>query len=74
MRLTRHAKNRLRRIRKAHAEVTAGAILRALLAGGLRTSDETGRIRVRVFVGATQLVVVIDPEEQVVVTIWSKER
>lgn len=57
-----------------HPAVSASAILRALLAGTPRTTDATGRIRVRIVVGGVRLIAVIDPEDRFVVTIWLKER
>jgi hypothetical protein len=70
LRFTRHARNKLRRLRRLDPGVTNAAVLRALLQPERREYDEEGKARIVVTIGATELVVVVDETERVVVSIW----
>jgi hypothetical protein len=70
VRTTRHAKNRLRWIGRRHPSVTETALLNGLSGSETVGYDERGNRRARMQVGATNLTVVIDEEEAVVITVW----
>lgn len=70
VKLTRHARNRVRRIARAHPEVTVGRVLEALFAAETLGYDRWGNRHAGVLVGGTRLTVVIDERERVIVTIW----
>lgn len=73
MRLTRHAKNRLRLIAKRAPAVTEGWLLEALFTAALVGIDVKGNHRLRVGIDAILLTAVVDRERQVVVTLWREE-
>lgn len=70
MRLTRHAKNRLRWVARRHPEVTADAVFAALPDAETVRYDDVGNRRARIRVGITSLTVVIDDESATVITLW----
>lgn len=70
MRLTRHARNRLRRIRRCHPEVTSEEILNGLIRGSTLGYDRLGNRLVRITVGGLFVTVVVTGDRRVVITIW----
>ncbi len=73
MRLTRHAKNRIRLIARRAPNVTEEWLLEALTSAVLAGTDVKGNPKLRVGIGAILLTVVVDQEKQVVVTCWREE-
>lgn len=72
MRLTRHAKNRLRWIARRHETVSEAALLATIPAGVTVGYDERGNRRIRVTVGATRLILVIDESQGSIITMWAE--
>lgn len=70
MRVTRHARNKLRRIGKVEPSVGVAALVFALPSGETIGYDEDGNRRVRVSVEGIRLMVVVDDEQGAVVTVW----
>lgn len=70
MRLSRHARNRLRLIAKRHPGITADWLLRGLSDARTLSYDDRGNRRARLRHGEVSIVVVIDEEAGLVVTIW----
>jgi hypothetical protein len=70
VKLTRHARNRLRWIARRHPSVTESALLAALPQAILVGYDDRGNRRVRVALGTIGLMVVIDEAQGVVITMW----
>jgi len=73
MRLSRHAKNRLRWLRRASVQLTEEELVEALGTGSLVGHDLKGNAHHALSLAGTRLVVVIDEREEVVVTIWREE-
>ena len=73
MRLTRHAKNRLRFFRRRAPELTESRVLEALGSAGSLGEDIKGNRRMSIRIADMLLVVVVDEANQVVVTIWREE-
>lgn len=73
MRLTRHAKNRLRLIAKRAPSVTEKWLLEALASAALAGTDVKGNRKLKVRIDAILLTVVVDQERQLVVTLWREE-
>ncbi|MGH2664126.1 MAG: hypothetical protein ACRDH8_15270 [Actinomycetota bacterium] len=70
MRLTRHAKNRLRWIERRHPGVTETGLIEALPASETIGYDDRGNRRARLVLGGTGLTVVIDEAQGIVITVW----
>lgn len=70
MKLTRHARDRLRWIQRVHPAVTAHSLVEALPAAETLGYDDRGNLRARVVVGDAGITVVIDEAEGFVVTLW----
>jgi hypothetical protein len=70
MGLSRHARNRLRWIRRRHGGVTEAALTQALLSGTTLGYDERGHRRVLTTVGSVELVVVVDDGADLIITLW----
>lgn len=70
MRLTRHAKNRLRWMRRSEPTLTEADLLIALGEGVVIGRDVRSNAHVWVRVGGMRLVVVVDEMEQMVITMW----
>jgi hypothetical protein len=70
MRLTRHARNRLRWITRHHSGVTEAELLSRLPKSEHIGYDERGNRRVRAVVGNTTLTIVVDERGGVVITLW----
>jgi hypothetical protein len=73
VRLTRHAKNRLRLLRRRAPELTEPRVLEALGSARSLGRDVKGNRRVSIRIGEILLMVVVDEAKQVVVTIWREE-
>ena len=73
MRLTRHAKNRLRWIRRVEPDLTEVDLLAALDRGVGIGHDVRNNRLVSVEVRGVQLVLVVDEIEQMVITMWREE-
>ncbi|MDP9225189.1 MAG: hypothetical protein M3P18_15340 [Actinomycetota bacterium] len=73
MRLTRHAKNRLRWIRRAEPDLAEVELLAAIDRGASIGRDVRDNQHVAVEVGGVQLVLVVDESEQIVITMWREE-
>jgi hypothetical protein len=73
MRLTRHARNRLRLNRRSAPGVTDGLVLEALEHGADAGYDAKGNKKVRVAIGESMLTVVVDGSRGVVITVWREE-
>lgn len=70
MRLSRHARNRLRWLRAGGLEIDEHEPIGALSVGEIVGQDLKGNSRIVVSTGGGQLMVVVDAEGEVVVTIW----
>lgn len=70
MKLTRHARNRLRWIARRHPGATPEAVLKAVPRGETIGYDDRENRKARVMIGDARLTVVIDEANEVVVTIW----
>lgn len=70
MRLTRHARNRLRWIARRHPGATAEAVTKAL--PGVKTMgyEDRGNQKVQLVIGEARSTVVVDEAADVVVTVW----
>lgn len=73
MRLTRHAKNRIRLIARRAPDVTEEWLLEALTSAVLVGTDVKGNPKFRVRIDAIMLTVVVDEERQIVVTCWRED-
>ena len=73
MRLTRHAKNRLRYIARRWPRVSEEELLKKLAAAEVAGQDLKGNSRLSVEVGGILLIVIVDQGRDVVVTIWRQE-
>lgn len=70
MRLTRHARNRLRWIGRSHPSVSEAQLLEALPTGEILGKDDRGNRRVRVSLAGVRLTVVVDDSQGVIITVW----
>jgi hypothetical protein len=70
VRLTRHAKNRLRWIGRRHPGVTEQSLLEEISGSETIGYDDAGNRRARLVVRGTTLTVVIDESEGVLITMW----
>jgi hypothetical protein len=70
VRLTRHARNRLRWIARSHPEATAEDVAEALSTAETIGYDAHRNRKARGVVGGTSMTVVVDERADVVVTIW----
>lgn len=70
MRLSRHAKNRLRWIGRRHSSVTAAGLLENLPGSETIGYDDRGNRRALVVLGETRLTLVIDEAQALVITVW----
>jgi hypothetical protein len=70
VKLSRHARNRGRRIRRAHEHVSERGLKEALFAGHTLGYDGRGHRRVLVGLGSTEIVLVIDEEAKLIITMW----
>jgi hypothetical protein len=73
MRLTRHAKNRLRWIRRAEPGLAEVDLLAAIARGATIGRDVRDNPHLLVEVGGIRLVLVVDESEQMVITMWREE-
>lgn len=73
VRLTRHAKNRLRLLRRRAPDLTEPRVLEALGSARLLGEDIKGNRRMSIRIAEILLVVVVDETDQIVVTIWREE-
>lgn len=73
MRLTRHAKNRLRFIQRRAAMVSEVSILEGLLRASEVGRDMKGNRKLAVRIEQVLLTVVVDDARQIVITIWREE-
>lgn len=71
VRLSRHARNRLRWIARRHPQVSAAAVMEALPGAETIGYDDRGNRKARVPMGDVRLTVVVDEAASVVVTIWA---
>ena len=70
MRLTRHARNRLRWIARRHPGVSEAKLLEALPGAVTVGYDDRGNRRARMTIGMTNLIVVVDESQGSVITMW----
>ena len=70
MRLSRHARNRLRWVARRHPHVTSASVLEALFTADELGYDERGNKRLRAQLEEVTLTLVIDAEEAIVITLW----
>jgi hypothetical protein len=70
VRLTRHAKNRLRWIARRHPDVSEPMVLEAIPGAVTVGYDDRGNRRARMTIGTTSLIVVIDESQGSVITMW----
>jgi len=73
MRFTRHAKNRLRWIRRAVPTLVETDLIEAIDRGAPIGRDIRDNQHVSVEVGGVRLVLVVDEKEQIVITMWREE-
>lgn len=73
VRLTRHAKNRLRLLRRRAPDLTEPRVLEALGSARVLGEDIKGNRRMSIRIAEILLVVVVDEADQIVVTIWREE-
>lgn len=73
VRLTRHARNRLRLIQRRAPDLTEPRLLEALGSASVLGEDVKGNRRMSLRIDEMVLVVVVDEARQVVVTIWREE-
>lgn len=73
MRLTRHAKNRLRFIARRWPGASEPQLLASLTSAKIIGQDVRGNSRLSVEVGGILLTVVVDSVNDVVITIWREE-
>ncbi|MBW3578968.1 MAG: hypothetical protein KY462_14760 [Actinobacteria bacterium] len=69
-RLSRHAKNKLRWIRRDAPAVSEEGLVAALEQGDVLGEDQRGNVRMTVEVSGTRLTVVVDPDDELVITVW----
>lgn len=73
MRLSRHAKNRLRLIRRLAPEVTDEGLV-AAIGRNAREIEEVGGDRIlRIQIEEYRLTVVLDGRDELVITVWREE-
>lgn len=70
MKLTRHAKNRLRWIARSHPGVTESGLLDALATADALTEDDPGNRRIEVHLREVRLMAVVDEGADMVITVW----
>lgn len=70
MRLSRHARNRLRLIARRHPWITPEWVLAGLSAGRTLGYDDRGNRRVQLVHGGLSIIVVIDEDAGLLITIW----
>lgn len=68
--LSRHAKNKLRWVRRDAPAVTEEALLHAVAEGQELGRDQRGNVRVAVEVAGVRLTAVVDPDDELVITLW----
>ncbi|MGH2699894.1 MAG: hypothetical protein ACRDJL_11955 [Actinomycetota bacterium] len=73
MRLTRHAKNRLRFIQRRAPSLTESRLLEALGSASVMGEDPKGNRRVSIRLDDVLLLVVVDEAKEIVITIWREE-
>jgi hypothetical protein len=73
MRLTRHAKNRLRWIRRNVSAVTETDVVAAIDSGETIGRDVKGNRHIAAVMNGVRLVLVVDEERQLVITMWREE-
>lgn len=73
MRLSRHARNRLRRIQRRYPGLTPAQLLEGLLGATGIGYDEKGNRKVQVLVSGAHLTVVVGELEDLVITLWLEE-
>jgi hypothetical protein len=73
MRLSRHAKNRLRWIRRDSPDISEAELLKAVSSTRIHGHDAKGSALYAVVVAGLPLLVVVDEHHGVVVTIWREE-
>ncbi len=69
VKLTRHAKNRLRWIERRHPGIRQG-LLRALSTAETLGYDDRGNRRVRIMLGDTELIAVVDEVRDTMISLW----
>lgn len=69
-RLSRHARNKLRWIRRDAPGVSEDALVAALEQGDVLGEDQRGNVRMAVDVAGIRLTVVVDPDDELVITVW----
>lgn len=70
MRFSRHAKNRLRLIKRGCPHLTMEEIIDAAKRGELLGRDRSDDRRRRIHIRGIVVVLVIDPSRRVVITLW----
>jgi hypothetical protein len=70
VKLSRHARNRLRWIRRRHPIATEARLLDALSDARRLGYDERGNLRVMATLGSAEVVLVIDEAAALVITMW----
>lgn len=70
MKLTRHARNRLRWIRRGHPAIGVEALAAALPGAPVLGYDGRGNRRLLVEVADLELIVIFDARDDVLVTLW----
>jgi len=70
VRLTRHARNRLRWIGRRHPSVSEASLLETLPQAVTVGYDDRGNRRARVTLGRAGLIVVVDEAQSVIITVW----
>jgi len=73
VRLTRHAKNRLRFIGRRTAPLSECRLLEALASADVVGEDIKGNRRLSIRIDDVLLTVVVDEARQIVITIWREE-
>jgi len=73
VRLTRHARNRLRFIQRRAPDLSEPRLLEALRSASVLGEDVKGNRRMSIRIDGMLLVVVVDEASRVVVTIWREE-
>ncbi|MDX1659831.1 MAG: hypothetical protein R3343_13505 [Nitriliruptorales bacterium] len=70
MRLSRHAKNKLRWIRRDAPHLTEEALLRGIADGRELGVDDRGNVKIAVEVAGVRFTAVVDPDDELVITLW----
>jgi hypothetical protein len=70
VRLSRHARNRLRLISRRHPEITAERLLQALPDAQTLGYDDRGNRRARLRFGGITVIVVTDEKAGFLITVW----